>query len=172
MIRMTPSAAVHSTNWPVPRNLSRAKRAAIAPIAPKVPPTWSASHHPERVGVPPNATRAPVPWGKPLAFCPTRAIAPRRSLFRPPLPPPPPPAYPSSVVGVGMAGHGRTLIVGRFFSVRHFSAILSLLKNFPFCNALLSANHCLAYIDRLLEPCVSLVPRWSPLSVSPGYGRK
>src|SRR3989337_3929072 len=82
------------------------------------------------------------------------------------------PAYTSSVVGVGMAGHGSTLIVGRFFSVRHFSAILSLLKNFPFCNALLSANHCLAYIDRLLEPCVSLVPRWSPLSVSPGYGRK
>ena len=32
-------------------------------------------------------------------------------------------------VGGGTAGHGRTLIVGRFFSVRHFSAILPLLQD-------------------------------------------
>src|SRR3972149_1666026 len=85
MIRMTPSAAVHSTNWPFPRNLSRAKRADITPIAAKVPPTWSASHHPERVGVPPNATGAPVPWVKPIAFCPTGSLAPGWALGGAPL---------------------------------------------------------------------------------------
>ena len=40
------------------------------------------------------------------------------------------PAYTSSTVGAGIAGHGRTLIVGRFFSVRHFSAMLPLLVIF------------------------------------------
>ncbi|MBM2828917.1 MAG: hypothetical protein HW408_1449, partial [Actinobacteria bacterium] len=40
------------------------------------------------------------------------------------------PAYTSSTVGGGIAGQGRTLILGRFFSVRHFSAILPLLVDF------------------------------------------
>src|SRR4030066_295683 len=72
------------------------------------------------------------------------------------------PAYTSSGVGVGVAGPGRTLIFGRFFSVRHFSAIPPLLKNFPFWNALLSANHCCAHIHgRLLAlrlPRPPLIP--------------
>src|SRR3990170_8012119 len=42
------------------------------------------------------------------------------------------PAYTSSTVGAGIAGQGRTLIVGRFFSVRHFSAMLPLLLEICF----------------------------------------
>ena len=76
MIRMTPSAEVHSTNCPFPRNFSRAYRAAIAPMAAKVPPTWSASHQPERVGVPPKETGAPVPCTKPIEHWPTGSMAP------------------------------------------------------------------------------------------------
>ena len=37
------------------------------------------------------------------------------------------PAYTSSTVGGGIAGQGRTLILGRFFSVRQDSAMLPLL---------------------------------------------
>ena len=40
------------------------------------------------------------------------------------------PAYTSSTVGAGMAGQGRTLILGRFFSVRQDSAMLPLLLIF------------------------------------------
>src|SRR5659263_145755 len=67
------------------------------------------------------------------------------------------PAYTSSTVGAGMAGQGRTLILGRFFSVRHFSAMLPLLLEICF-PCLLRLKPCLPLIDVLFS-------RWySPLS--------
>src|SRR3989304_6092695 len=200
MIRMTPSAAVHSTNWPVPRKLSRAKRAGAAfsirtSTCGMIFLSRSCPSFVSTLRVTESLFRASA-RNRGLHFSPLAAVnayssRPNGTLVRNGSPPggstmmtsapssekwdehqwpmiwfavqsrtrspssdsglsalnccrtadsihreyafffSSTPAYTSSVVGVGMAGHGRTLIFGRFFSVRHFSAILPLLKNFP-----------------------------------------
>jgi len=72
------------------------------------------------------------------------------------------PAYTSSVVGGGIAGHGRILIVGLFFSVRHFSAILPLLQNFT-CHR--QCLHCRFYTFPF-GPSVPLIPVHPPFPIS------
>jgi hypothetical protein len=80
---MMASAAVASTNCPRPEVLSRWTSAAMMPMAAALPPTWSATHMPERVGRPPNSLGSPVPWTKPEAAWATGSRIPGRSLRGP-----------------------------------------------------------------------------------------